>query len=180
MFTLAKDIEISLENAAHRFGIALHILVGMAMTESSGQWGLTRHEPAYRYLWDIRENKPFRKLTSAEAHSATPPEDFPAPENSTALEEWENQRTSFGVLQVMGAVARELGYIGDLNDLRYHDGIVMGARHFKDLYKRFFADQGIEGVVEAYNRGRPDPDSTTPYAHKVLTFATQYQNHVQG
>jgi hypothetical protein len=174
---IAKDIEFELSKAAQQFGVPLPILVGLAMAESSGQWALLRHEPNYRWVWDVKLNKPFRKLTVHEAMASSPPSDFPYYSSlSNAKSEWINQRTSFGPLQVMGAVARELGFIGNLNNLLYKDGIFYGAKHFANLFDRFFDEHNISGVVSAYNCGRPDPSLNQVYVNKVLATAERYIN----
>jgi len=179
---IPKDIELCVEAHAKQLNLPVAILMGVVLTESSGRWTPTRYEPAYRYVWDCAKRSPFRKLTKEEAHSPTPPKDFPGQGMvSDSAEEWRNQRTSFGPMQIMGAVARELGFKNDLTTLGSHIGIKYGMQHFHNLYKRFYAKAGIDGVIEAYNRGSPDDsDKANPYAQKVLTFAAQYRIYVRS
>jgi hypothetical protein len=130
-------------------------------------------------MWDCAKNKPFRKLNSLELISTRTPADFPGMHNvSESIQEWEYQRTSFGPMQVMGAVAREQGFTGDLSTLSHELGIECGVKHLKNLYRRFYNVEGMEGVIEAYNRGRPYTSGTTSYAQKVMVAVAQY--HKQG
>jgi hypothetical protein len=181
MLQLQKDIEICLESHARRLHLDIAILIGLAMTESSFRWDATRYEKNYRWLWDVRGNKPFRKLTEKEAASDTPPADFLGIKGvTTAKEEWTNQRTSFGPIQIMGAVARELGFKGRFTELGRHAGIEYGLKHFKKLFNRFHEEHDMVGVISAYNCGRPAPDLNPAYVSKVLTYAAQYKNRVGG
>ena len=180
---IPKDVEICLEAQANQVGLKgiLPVLVGIVMTESSGRWDALRHEPAYRWVVNARTGKAFRKLTPAEAKSKTPPEDFPGvPLVSDAQKEWDDQRTSWGPMQVMGAVARELGFTGDLAELSSHLGVEYGVKHFKALHTQFINEDGIEGVVEAYNRGSPDDSERTTYARKVFGYAEQFRKQAGG
>lgn len=178
---IPKDLELCVEAHAKQLNLPIAILMGVVLTESSGRWSPTRHEPAYRYVWDCEKNAPFRKLTKEEATCSTPPKDFPGQGMvSDSKEEWNNQRTSFGPMQVMGAVARELGFKKDLTTLGSHLGVEYGMKHFHNLYRRFYAKNGITGVIEAYNRGSPDASAAAnPYAHKVLAFAAQYKDYAR-
>ena len=94
---------------------------------------------------------------------------------STSVDEWREQRTSFGPMQIMGAVAREYGYKGKLSALNGSPGVHYGVKHFHNLYVRHNEKHGLEGVVSAYNCGQPKPESNPAYVLKVLTFAKQYK-----
>lgn len=135
-------------------------LVGaIVQVESSGIRGAIRAEPGYRYLWDVRAGKPFRPLTDDELAAAVPPSDFPAREGESAATEWWGQRMSWGPMQIMGAVARELGFarpFGALCDS--YTGLQFGCQYLALLVHRFRAQYGWPGVVAAYNAGSPRRD----------------------
>lgn len=83
----------------------------MIWQESEGEQYAYNPEPRYSWLWDCKKHTPFRKTTKAENLSMFPPKDFPSvkgdPDN-----EWWAQKASWGLMQVMGAVARERGFKG--------------------------------------------------------------------
>lgn len=139
---------------ATRFGIEPRWVLGMIEVESSGEPDAWNPEPKYRYLWDIAQGKPFRKLTEAEQASEIPPTDFPGPRGLDRDAEWWGQQASWGLMQVMGAVARELGYKGrHLPALcRPEIGIPIGCRHLANQIRRF---GNLDNGIAAYNAGTP-------------------------
>lgn len=65
-----------------------------------------------------------------------------------------DQMTSFGLMQVMGSVARELGYQGNLADLYYPNyGITYGCKKLKSLIEKYPDSQ--DDAISAYNAGTP-------------------------
>lgn len=171
--TLSKGIEDELKFYAKTSNIDLAVLVGIVLTESSGRWVAKRYEKGYRWLWDVERHCPF--------HVVGRVQDFPPPEFkgilgvSTPEHEWTRQRTSYGPMQVMGAVARELGFTKDLEELNGPPGLLYGVKHLKNLRDRFMAKHTIEGVISAYNCGQPKPDTNPDYVHKVKDFASWYR-----
>jgi len=129
-----------------RYNIPANLLAALIQVESGGDSWAYRAEPTYRWLWDVREGRPYKG-----APEAIPAPRFVAPET----ELWQ-QRASWGLMQVMGAVARELGYRGryltHLCDPEF--GMEYGCRHLQALHARFGV-QGWEAVAAAYNAGSP-------------------------
>ena len=87
--------------------------------------------------------------------------------------ERQDQMTSWGLMQVMGAVARELGHTGPLSDLLDPPtGLFYGCLHLR----RFRAKYDIwPDVIAAYNAGSPrrvagqiGPYVNQSYVDKVL------------
>lgn len=127
----------------------------MVHVESSGDEFAWNPEPKYRYLWDVRANKPFRALSTIEVASEMPPADFPTDAGDRDAEWW-GQQASWGPLQVMGAVAREHGFKGHFPRLCSTAlGIDIGCKHLARLRDRFLRSHGWAGVVAAYNAGSP-------------------------
>ncbi|WP_367026633.1 lytic transglycosylase domain-containing protein [Methylococcus sp. ANG] len=94
--------------------------------ESSGRWDATRREPGYRWFWG--------KITNNQERIG--------------------QSTSYGPMQVMGAVARELGFKGQFETLCGPLGVVYGCLHLAGLIRRF----GLtDGAIRAYNTGNSKP-----------------------
>lgn len=130
----------------------------MAIIEEESRWnpGAWRTEPNYRYLVNCRTGEPFRKLTEEENRSEVAPKDFPyLPQISSRNSEWIGQQASWGPMQVMGAVAREYGFLGVFPELSGAKGVDFGCIHLDELRKRFIGEHGWEGVVAAYNAGSP-------------------------
>ncbi|WP_019865146.1 lysozyme family protein [Methylovulum miyakonense] len=94
---------------------------------------------------------------------------------TTDSEEFEGQKTSWGPMQVMGAVAREYGFRGEFQDLCGVPGIIYGVRHFVNLHRQFSASHGIDGVISAYNAGTPT-DANEHYVANVKKYAADYEN----
>ncbi|WP_148208424.1 transglycosylase SLT domain-containing protein [Solidesulfovibrio magneticus] len=164
------------EEAAHVHGLPPQIVYAVIRHESGGGnvWAWNP-EPKYRYFWDCRLKKPFRAVTDAEIASERPPADFQAAARGVDPDcEWWGQQASWGLMQMMGAVARERGFDGAfLNEL--HDpklNIDIGCRHLAGYAKRYLASLGWEGVLRAYNGGPyAATHNTNPqYPPKVAAF----------
>ncbi len=143
------------------------IVLAICEQESSFDPWAWNPEPRYRYLWDVSLQRPFRKLTPAEDASEIPPADFRAYKGVPADAEWWGQQASWGLMQVMGAVAREHGFMGRFlsqlcdppEGLRY--GCLTLAHYLKRFKEPFPA-------LEAYNGGPGAVGRNAKYAGEVL------------
>jgi hypothetical protein len=135
-------------------GLDPKLVTAFIQTESSGDAYAWRTESAYRYLWDVKNNRPYRKLTPTEANSEVAPGDFYAAAGSRNTE-WIGQQASWGPMQVMGAVAREFGYKKHFPELCGEDGIRIGCKLLRKLFEKYQDRYGNEGVIAAYNAGTP-------------------------
>ena len=104
-------LRAQIEDAAHAAGISPDLLDAVVSIESSGDAFAWNPEPRYPYLWDVRGRKPFRLLTLAEGISELPPSDFSYLAGDRD-QEWWAQQASWGLCQIMGAVARAQGFAG--------------------------------------------------------------------
>ena len=143
----SESLSKTLDNASRRYGVPLKMIKAIIELESSGNRWAMRYEPGYRWLWDVSEDAPYRGDSDS----------LPAPRGVSRPTELMGQRTSWGYMQVMGAVARELGF-----DDRFLSGLVdpatnlhYGCKHLASLHRRFYGTHGWEGVVAAYNAGSP-------------------------
>ena len=154
---LPEQLQVLTQEAARQKGLPIDIVQALVVKESTCRVLAWNPEPRYRYLWDFKRNRPFRSLTAAELASKIPPPDFPAPAGVDRDAEWWGQQSSWGYMQIMGAVARECGYTGQfLTGLcEPAINIEMGCRHLQGLAKRYLATAGWPGVVAAYNAGSP-------------------------
>ena len=136
-----------IKSAAARRSLPWELVYAICQVESSLNPSAIRHEPRYRWL--VGDN---------ETMSPT---------------ERQDQMTSWGLMQVMGAVARELGHTGPLSDLLDPPtGLFYGCLHLR----RFRAKYDIwPDVIAAYNAGSPrrvagqiGPYVNQSYVDKVL------------
>ncbi len=151
MRLLVHDVAVSV-NVLPSIALAL---VQVESTYDSTAWN---PEPRYRYLWDVRRNRPFRRLTEQELASKFPPRDFPAPSGVDPDAEYWGQCASWGLGQLMGANARALGYAG-----KFLTGLVadpsgclrLALVHLTRLHAQFGPSTGWQGTLAAYNAGSP-------------------------
>jgi len=117
-------------DAARRFGVPRETVAAIVEVESGGNPWATRYEPHYRWLF------PFRN-----------------PQTSASQERWQ-QRVSWGAMQVMGAVARELGFVGPfLSQLCDPEtGLQYGCIYLARLLDKHGT---LLEAVSAYNQGAP-------------------------
>lgn len=149
-------------------GVNPRLAAAVCDVESSRNPWAYNPEPRYRYLWDVVTRAPFRALTDSEQTSEIPPLDFPSPLGAPRDAEWWGQQASWGLMQVMGAVARERGFLGTfLPELcNPETGLLYGCLHLAAQCRRYpaFAD-----ALAAYNAGRPGTTAGVAYAEKVLS-----------
>jgi len=105
-----------------------------AICQVESDWNpwAARHEPAWKWLWYPREN-------ADQLHLTQPTEQV-------------CQMTSWGLMQIMGAVARERGFTGHLTALcKPEVGLEYGCRQL--VWLRTFAGDDAD-LIAAYNGGR--------------------------
>ncbi|WP_161628899.1 lytic transglycosylase domain-containing protein [Solimonas flava] len=140
---------------APKYQLPPQLVSAIVLKESGGDRFAMRVEPAYPYLWDVARNQPYKVSTSVAA-DRNPAPLFNAPRGHSIRTEWIGQQTSWGLMQIMGAVARELGFTGFFPALcDPMTGLDYGCRHLAALIKRFSATHGLRGAVAAYNAGSP-------------------------
>jgi len=93
-------------------------LIAMIMQDSKGEPNFTRPVTTLADMWNSSLQVPFRTLSEHERNSVTAPADFPGSDI-----EWSGQRTAWGPLPIVGAVAREQGYVGTFPALCGPSGI---------------------------------------------------------
>jgi soluble lytic murein transglycosylase-like protein len=160
------------------------LVQGLVEQESDYDAGAYNPEEKYRYLWNVRTRQPFRPVTDAEVRSLYPPADFPTLAGDPD-QEWWAQRASWGLCQVMGAVAREHGFVGSyltqLVDPTVN--LLIGCTHLAGLVRwatgtaspRIGQDVILASALAAWNGGKggnlPDDvrDRNAAYAEQVLT-----------
>src|SRR5437667_866655 len=101
----------TLRDVSRQYSVDPALTIGLVNIESSGNPWAWNPEPRYPFLWDVTQRRPFRVLTPGVVISPSPPEDFLALAGD-ADQEWWGQRASWGLMQIMGSVAREEGFRG--------------------------------------------------------------------
>ena len=164
--------EYTSEIIAHsaRFEVDPNLVEALVLQESSGNRFAFRPELTYPYLWDVALHKPFRKLYVGEAGQKAAPGDFPSLTRGGRQQEWVGQQTSWGLGQIMGAVAREHEFVGlylsELVEVELNLSLVV--KILSSNLKRAHGDEPT--ALAAYNAGwgGRDSDLGREYAIKVL------------
>lgn len=134
------------EKYGAEFGVNPLLIEAVIMIESSGMKWASRYEPNWR--WFLNPVKYAKILIS------------------TQKTERIHQATSWGLMQVMGTVARELGFKGHLPKLcDPHTGIYYGTKKLSILLKKHGP---APRALAAYNAGSPNSKAGAKYAQKVL------------
>lgn len=150
---MTPEIRAMVVEAANKANLDPILLVAQVTVESGGNPFAWNPEPQYRYFWDVRQRKPFRPLDPSEIASEVPPKDFYALDGD-ADQEWWAQQASWGLGQIMGAVARELGFVGV-----YLTELVDPDLNLRLMCKKFagelqWARGDVRSALASYNGGR--------------------------
>jgi soluble lytic murein transglycosylase-like protein len=125
-----------------------------SLIEQESDWNIWawNPEPKYKWVWNVKRRAPFRPLTYSEVTSPIPPKDFPTLAGDKD-QEWQAQRSSWGLLQLMGAVPREYDfdglYLTELLDPELN--LYYGCIHFNKKLKR--TNGNIEKALLQWNGG---------------------------
>ena len=146
-----------IRSAAADHDLPPELVAAIVRKESDGDPWAWNPEPHYRYLVDVTTGAPFRRPTREELARHRPPDDFKSLAGDTDAEWW-GQQASWGLMQVMGAVARELGmhpreHLPALCKTAVN--LDYGCKHLSNLRRRYLRRDGWRGVVAAYNAGSP-------------------------
>jgi soluble lytic murein transglycosylase-like protein len=115
------------------YGLDPLLVAAIILKEISGNPCAMRYEPNFQY---IHNAKHYAELIE-----------------STYETEVRAQSTSWGFMQVMGAVAREHDHNGWLSELCIpRIGIEYGCRHLKTMFNRH---NHLDSAIAAYNAGSP-------------------------
>lgn len=142
-----------IEQQASTFDISPTLVAATIMTESTGIPKAARLEPGWPFYFKPKEMAFSLGITEETEKSF--------------------QRHSWGLMQVMGEVARELGFRGFLPDLCEADvGILYGCKKIAQLSRKY---QIQDDVIAGYNWGTPEktPDGSywnQSYVDKVNGF----------
>jgi len=118
--------------AAYNTQLDHSLVAAIVLAESNGSPFAMRFEPEWKYGFKHEE--------------------FAKKLGSSVATEKITQATSWGLMQVMGTVAREYGFIGWLSELcEIKQGLKYGTMHLKAKIAKY----GLPGGISAYNAGSP-------------------------
>lgn len=142
---MANTYSEELISEAKKLGISPELVLAIAFVESTYNPWAVRYEPNWKYLYQV-------KLHARDL-------------NITEDTETHMQMCSWGLLQIMGSVAREMNFHGPLHQLaaprlNAHYGC---AKIQKLLFKYFIEAD----VVAAYNAGEPKKDKDGRYVNQA-------------
>jgi len=128
-----KKLESLIPEYAEEFNLDPKLVRAVCKVESNLNPWACRYEPAWKYFKDV--NIWAKKLVQ-----------------SQKTEEIQ-QATSWGSMQVMGSVARELGFAGHLTQLAVPGiGLKYGCMKLSQMVRRH---KKLEDAIAAYNAGSP-------------------------
>ena len=145
--------------AALRNGIEPEWVAAFVQAESSGNTHAVRFEPGWKYFHNIGMHAKRLKITDDSEKA--------------------QQQFSWGLLQVMGSVAREWGYPDMLHTLSDPKrGLEFGCRHLAAMRRRY--PTGRDWIA-AYNAGSPRKGPSGSYANegyvkKVVGFWNDFSD----
>lgn len=138
--TVAHDIAVK-----HSLNPA--VIKAMCAVESSWNTYAVRYEPKWKWTFNIQIFS--KKVSTTE-------------ETEKVL-----QSCSWGLLQVMGTVARELGYTMDFPKLCNPElGLTYGCLKLKQCITKHI---NLPDALAAYNAGKPGTTAGIKYAYKVIS-----------
>lgn len=129
----SQDLQRIVEMAAVKNNCDLDVAVAIASVESSWDTYAVRYEPAWKYLYQV--------------------EKFAKSDLITAETEEQLQKMSWGLMQVMGSVCRELGFMHALPMVCEPEiGADLGTKKYAQLFRKY---QNEDDAIAAYNAGSP-------------------------
>jgi len=128
------DREQIIEKYSEEYQIPADLIRAIIKIESNNNKYAVRYERRYEWLYE--------------------PENYTSGLQTLDTEK-EMQKTSWGLMQIMGALARELGFEGIyLSELVDPDlNIKLGTKHLANLYEKY--DNYLD-IISAYNQGSPE------------------------
>lgn len=136
-----NNIDSTINEKAKKYNIPIGLVKAIIQVESSGVESATRYEPGFK-------RKYLQNMSISEAEKIA-------------------RATSYGLMQLMGQVAIELGFKGELVLLLHPEiNIEWSLKHLANFIKKYFNTYGWLGVIASYNAGSPSLLSTGKYVNQ--------------
>lgn len=134
-----------ISTAALEHKLQPRLVAAVVQTESGGNFYATRYEPDFR--WTLNIQKMATRLVI------------------TYDTEEMGQMISWGLMQIMGSVAREHGYVGYLTELVDPElSLHYGCKHLKLKKDKYGPD--VSDIYAAYNAGSVRKNNSGQYANQ--------------
>lgn len=141
---LTQAIKNIIKIRAEEFEIDPDLVTAFVMVESSGNPKATRYEANF-----------YKKYILPMLHS-----------NAITQEEAIGRATSFGILQIMGQVAREKGFKGTFEELLDPAiNLTWSLKHLKSFINKYAPN--LDDAIASYNAGSPRKDETGKYRNQI-------------
>lgn len=152
MIWIIKEFRKEILKHSYKYKLNPKLIVAIIKAESSGDEYAIRFEPHFKYEYDADKMAYMNFITK---------------DTERIL-----QKCSIGLMQLMGCVARELGYKENLLCLTNpSDGIEVGCQKLQQLSKKY---ELLTDVVSAYNAGSVKfpggPYKNYQYVEKVMKY----------
>jgi len=154
-----------IKTAAGAHGLDARVVAALVQVESGGEAWAWNPEPKYQYFWNVRFQRPFRAITPQEILSESAPADFPTLAGDRD-QEWWGQQASWGLMQIMGAVAREYGFRGSYltQCCDPTTNLDIGCAHLSRLLA--WSNGNVDAALAAYNGGKVG-NGTAPFRNQA-------------
>lgn len=149
-----------IKRLGQRYGVDPFLIAAICMTESSGRQYVTKLEENYRWLYE--------------------PEACAKKFKCSLEDEITGQSTSYGLMQIMGAVMREYGFKDSFDKaFEPETNVDYGTKHLAKFLKKY---QRLESAISAYNAGSPRhrPDTTQYENQKYVDTVMGYWAQASG
>jgi soluble lytic murein transglycosylase-like protein len=140
---MKPEIKRIAKEKAEEFGIEPALVLAFVMVESSGNPLATRYEANF-----------YKRYIAPMLH-----------ENAISLEEATGRATSYGLIQIMGQVAREKGFKESFETLLIPEvGLHWGLKHLKRFIKKY--PDNLDDAIASYNAGSPRKKADGNYVNQ--------------
>jgi soluble lytic murein transglycosylase-like protein len=155
LIMITPELRKTIEDKASEFQIDANLIEAFCMTESSGNPNAVRYEPAFYRKYIVPMNLP----------------------ESEGL----GRATSYGLMQIMGEVARELGFTGQFMELfDPATGLEYALKHLKHFVLKYQA-QGLDYAIASYNAGSPRVGDDGKFVNQqYVDTVHSYWNKITG
>jgi soluble lytic murein transglycosylase-like protein len=138
------ELRSIIEMRALEFEIDPDLIEAFCLVESSGNPRATRYEANFykTYIQPMLHN------------------------NAITPEEAMGRATSFGIMQIMGQVAREKGFKGKFEELfEPGTGLFWSLKHLKHFIDKYAPN--LDNAIASYNAGSPRKDDSGNYRNQI-------------
>lgn len=158
--TVRTKWQALVEPIAHARGVEPNLALAIICQESHGEQFKNRYEPTWKYLYFPRECASRLGISYA---------------TEVVL-----QSMSWGLMQVMGSVARELGHLGDLGQIfDPTTNVILGCEKLQKLMQTYPLEADW---IAAYNAGSPRKTPTGGYVNEATYVdpVSRYLRELRG